>query len=224
MHEGAGGIGQDEIADLVNIDRLVLLANCLNQKGEMHTIMQGAVERLQEYANISTNPLNTDVTQYIDAPNGMWLFQLKQWMEKHDIKIQTDTAYITAPCIMDMCKRKTQQGETWRWVKANNLKHITDMVYPDGTIREIIFDTHPQIRSSIITQTSKWRMENLRQTRPTCGELNPGRWVKNKTGQVGEIKTNISTATKECWWTYTQRKEDTTHGMIPRSTGHQKIV
>ena len=39
MHEDAGGIGQDEIIDMVNIDRLVLLVSCLNQSGEMNTIM-----------------------------------------------------------------------------------------------------------------------------------------------------------------------------------------
>ena len=44
MYEDAGGIGQDEIEDLVNIERLVLLVNCLNQQREMNTLMQGAIE------------------------------------------------------------------------------------------------------------------------------------------------------------------------------------
>ena len=71
MHEDAGGIGQDKIEDLVNIDRLVLLLKCLNQNNEMGIIMQGAVERLKDYSGISTNPLSTNVTQDAEKPRGM---------------------------------------------------------------------------------------------------------------------------------------------------------
>ena len=190
MHEDAGGIGQDEIEDLVNVERLILLVNCLNQRGEMNTLMQGAIEGLQDYANISTNPLTTNITHYVDIPKGMWIFQLKQWMEKHDIQIQEDARDIKEPSprIMDKCTRKTQQGEIWRWAKQHKLKYLKDLVYPDGTVREHLFYTTPTIRSSIIEQTSKWRVTNRYATNIQSGKLTPGRWIVTGDGKIGEIQ------------------------------------
>ena len=189
MHEDAGGIGQDEIEDLVNIERLVLLVNCLNQTGEMHTIMQGAVEELQEYANVSTNPLQTKVTHYVDRPNGVWLFQLKQWMEKNEIEIpeETNNTQETQACIMDVCTRKTHQGDVWRWTRKYNLKYISDIMYPDGTLREYLFHTDQTIRSSVIEQTARWRAENRNKTNQHAEQLTPGKWIETNDGTVGEI-------------------------------------
>ena len=196
MHEDAGGIGQDEIEDLVNIERLVLLVNCLNQTGEMHTIMQGAVEELQEYAKVSTNPLQTNITHYVDNPKGVWIFQLKQWMEKNEIEIPEEkhNTQGTHACIMDVCTRKTCQRDIWRWARKHKLKHVSDMMYPDGTIREYLFHTEQTIRSSVIEQTARWRAENGNTIRQHGETLTLGRWVETNDGKVGEIiESNANT-------------------------------
>ena len=63
-HEQAGGVGLDHIQTLVNVNRLILLMNCLSQGGEMKKIMIGAVQRLQEYACTERCPLEVNVTGY----------------------------------------------------------------------------------------------------------------------------------------------------------------
>ena len=187
MHEDAGGIGQDEIIDMVNIDRLVLLVSCLNQSGEMNTIMTGAVERLQEYAGISTNPLNTAITHYTTKPTGMWLYQLKEWMEKHQIETDTHNWQTDEACIMDVCTRKTDQNDVWKWTRMNGIKYIKDTVYPDGETRENIYINVNNIRSNVLEQTAQWRKHNKQLSKPVCGNLTPGRWIRHNSGEVGEI-------------------------------------
>ena len=130
MHEDAGGLGQDEIIDLINVDRLILLVNCMNQTGEMKTIMTGAIERMQDYAGISTCPLSTNITNHTQKPRGMWLYQLKEWMEKNHIEAKTTTRIQGEKCIMDMCTRKTEQKAIWEWTKKEGVKYLKDLVYP----------------------------------------------------------------------------------------------
>ena len=84
-HECAGGLGENDIWDRVQTHRLVLLAQCLNQKGEMEIIMKGAKERLQEEAKITSNPLQTKITHYMEPQTHTWLYSLKVWMEENDI-------------------------------------------------------------------------------------------------------------------------------------------
>ena len=88
MHEDMGGLGEDAIIDIVNMNRLITLMMCLEQGGEMKCMMLGAIQRMQEHANITTSPLSCNVTHYIDPMQGTWLYHLKVWMEKHDITIQ----------------------------------------------------------------------------------------------------------------------------------------
>ena len=88
MHEDMGGLGEDAIIDIVNMNRLITLMMCLEQGGEMKCMMLGAIQRMQEHANITTSPLSCNVTHYIDPMQGTWLHHLKVWMEKHDITIQ----------------------------------------------------------------------------------------------------------------------------------------
>jgi hypothetical protein len=52
----------------------------------------------------------------------------------------------------------------WRWTRKHNLKYISDMMYPDDTIREYLFHTDQTIRSSVIEQTARWRAENRKKT------------------------------------------------------------
>ena len=80
-HECAGGLGENDIWDIVQTHRLVLLAQCIQQKGEMEIIMKGAMERLQEEAKIQSNPLQTDITHYMTPQSNTWLHSLKIWME-----------------------------------------------------------------------------------------------------------------------------------------------
>ena len=68
----------------------MLLAQCIQQKGEMEIIMKGAMERLQEEAKIQSNPLQTDVTHYMTLQPNTWLHSLKVWMEENKIIMSED--------------------------------------------------------------------------------------------------------------------------------------
>ena len=194
MHEDAGGLGQDEIIDLINVDRLILLVNCMNQTGEMKTIMTGAIERMQDYAGISTCPLSTNITNHTQKPRGMWLYQLKEWMEKNHIEAKTTTRIQGEKCIMDMCTRKTEQKAIWEWTKKEGVKYLKDLVYLDGSLRENILSKTKE-RSSIIAQTREWITSNKQLTQPKSGGLSVGRWIKHVSGTVGKIIEDIGTHT-----------------------------
>ena len=88
-HEDMGGLGENDMESMINIDRLMLLMHCLNHSGDMSILGIEAVHRLQQYCKTTKPILSTDVTHYANQTQEMWLLQLKKWMEKTKITIQT---------------------------------------------------------------------------------------------------------------------------------------
>ena len=78
-----GGLGENDMESMLNIDRLMLLMHCLNYSGDMSILGIEAVDRLQQYCKTTKPVLSTDVTHYTNLNQEMWLFQLKKWMEKN---------------------------------------------------------------------------------------------------------------------------------------------
>ena len=110
-HESAGGLGENDIWDIVQTHRLVLLAQCLQQKGEMEIIMNGAIERLQEQACIQSNPLQTKITHFMTNQTQTWLYPLKIWMEENNIIMSDDPEPLSLKKetgILDACIRKRE--------------------------------------------------------------------------------------------------------------------
>ena len=56
-HEDMGGLGEDRIIDLINIQRLLLLQRGLEGTTHLRLLLIGAMDRLQTYAKITTPPL-----------------------------------------------------------------------------------------------------------------------------------------------------------------------
>ena len=52
----------------------------------MYDIIMGAIEREKIYANINTNPLEQEFTNYTDEHES-WIYHIKKWMEKNKITI-----------------------------------------------------------------------------------------------------------------------------------------
>ena len=82
MHEHMGGMGHDTIVDLVNMERLITLMQCLEDVGQMKNIMNGAIRRLQQSAKITGHPLQTEITKFMAPQTNTWLYNLKVWMEQ----------------------------------------------------------------------------------------------------------------------------------------------
>ena len=112
-HEDMGGLGENDMESMLNIDRLMLLMHCLNYNGDMGVLGIEAVDRLQQYCKTTEPVLSTDVTHYTIPHQQMWLFQLKKWMEKTRITIQTNNdAKMDYTGIMDHCTNKQNQKKT----------------------------------------------------------------------------------------------------------------
>ena len=85
-HEDMGGIGEDKLTDTINTNRVVLIMQSIRWKGEMYDIIMGAIEREKIHANINTNPLEHEFTNYTDEHES-WIYHIKKWMEKNKITI-----------------------------------------------------------------------------------------------------------------------------------------
>ena len=75
--------------------------------------MIGAVQRQQEYACTERCPLEVNVTGYTKPRTDMWLYTLKQWMERNGIAVKwpygTDNACTTG--VMDDCTKERHRNE-----------------------------------------------------------------------------------------------------------------
>ena len=76
-HEDMGGIGEDTLIDTINTNRIALIMQSIIWKGEMYDIIMGAIEREKIYANINTNPLEHEFTNYTDEHES-WINGWKQ--------------------------------------------------------------------------------------------------------------------------------------------------
>ena len=104
------GLGENDMESMLNIDRLMLLMHCLNHSGDMSILGTEAVHRLQQHCKTTKPVLSIDVTHYTNQNQEMWLFQLKKWMEKTKITIQTNNDIkMDYTGIMDHCTNKQKQ-------------------------------------------------------------------------------------------------------------------
>ena len=60
-HEDMGGLGENDMESMLNIDRLMLLMHCLNYSGDMSILGIEAVDRLQQYCKTTKPVLSTEV-------------------------------------------------------------------------------------------------------------------------------------------------------------------
>ena len=106
-------------------------------KGEMYDIIMGALEREREYANINTNPLEHSYTDYVDEDRSSWIYQIKKWMEKNNITITIkDMKHTKKHRIMQHCHRKTNKNKIWKWINANKVYTVEELVHTDLTWRQ----------------------------------------------------------------------------------------
>ena len=186
-HECAGGLGENDIWDIIQAHKLVLLAQCLNQKGEMGIIMQGAIEHLQEEAKITSNPLQTKITHYMEPKTQTWLYPLKKWMEENDIMLSENPEPQEEKIgegIMDACRRKREAKQIWKW--ATKQKHINRYEIADkkGVIKREILDTIPDnVKTSVITQMK----ETAKATQMSNYNIMVGEEVEHRSGIRGKV-------------------------------------
>ena len=129
-----GGMGHDNIVDLVNMDRLIILIQCLEEEGQMKKIMDGAIHRLQQSAKITGNPLQTEITTFMAPQTNTWLYNLKVWMEHKKATVKqnnVDDVINRAPSIIELCTRKTRRKDI---PPPGQNKTSFDLVLRDATI------------------------------------------------------------------------------------------
>jgi hypothetical protein len=209
MHEDMGGLGQDSIEDLINTDRLITLVMCLQDKGQMRKIINGAINRLKLQAKILSNPLVTEITEFMAPQQNTWLYNLKLWMEAKGIKVRQNHngSLKEGSCsIMDMYKRKTQRREIWQFLERKHLKHIEDIMHSDGTMREEIWiDESATLQSSIIPQVIKMTRIHAQSKWPIYKPFEPSRWVM-KGNRIGQIQSKHKQILTVMEWKVVDRK------------------
>jgi hypothetical protein len=108
--------------------------------------------------------------------------------------------------IMDMCKRKTQRREIWQFLERKQLKHIEDIMYSDGTIREEIWiDESATLKSSIIPHVIEMTRLQAQSKWPIYKPLEPGRWVMNG-NRIGQIQNKHKKKLTVMEWKVVDRK------------------
>ena len=201
MHGTIGGLGETKIDDLININKLIILIQCLNGKGKMRIILQGALERLADYARISTCPLTTRCTHYTNRPKNMWLYEVKVWMEKHNFtlaKPNDDINHKQKHKIMDICTRKKEGKDIWEWTNNIHIKYITDIIHEDGSIRTQLLETlNEDIKSSIKGQLADWIQTNKHSKWPQHGKIRVGSYIQHKTTRHKGLVTQILTGKRK---------------------------
>ena len=154
-HKDLGGMNIDKLEDLINAHRLKLLEKFLKSNGMTRHIALGAIHRLQKYAKTGLNPMQQKIMDYTTTPKNMWLYLLKQWMENNDVELRQYEHRLTnsnvcktasgntlsrAPgdiAIIDHVHYQHDKPSIWKWMTQNNIMMLTDLVRPDGTVREL---------------------------------------------------------------------------------------
>ena len=154
-HKDLGGLHVDMLEDLINAHKLKILEKFLKSNNMTHHIALGAIYRLQHYAKTGHNPMQIPVTEYTTTTNNMWLYILKQWMEKHEIQFRhhdthkkhanlqyTVNGSLLNRCmhdvaIIDTIDHKRVKSEVWQWLNKYNVYMMSDIIRPDSTIRTI---------------------------------------------------------------------------------------
>ena len=154
-HKDLGGLHVDMLEDLINAHRLKILEKFLKSNNMTHHIALGAIYRLQHYAKTGHNPMHIHVTEYTTTANNMWLYILKQWMEKHQIQFRyydthkkhTNLQYTVNGSLLNRCmndvaiidtiNHKRVKSDVWQWLNKYNVQMMSDIIRPDSTIRTI---------------------------------------------------------------------------------------
>ena len=169
MHKDMGGIGQNSILDLVNTERLMILLSCLEEGGQMKKIINGAIYRLKKEARIHNNPLANKITNYMTPITNSWLYNLKVWMEKHDITItQPNNATLRKQekSIMETCTRLVRKNEIWNLLNRKNITSIQDTLHSNGVEKGEIWWNEPtliisEVKAQITQAQNKFKNSNL---------------------------------------------------------------
>jgi hypothetical protein len=202
-HEKMGGIGENTLQDLININRLMVLSNMLMGKGKVKQVMIGAIHRLARLCKTTSNPLSTKcITNVPLCHRTGWLVNLKQWMEDRDIKYTLpdldDNMGEPPRCkgdtgIMDAYDAHSQhkRQQVWKWAHAHSISMLSDTIQQDFIARPGIWDS-PQQRSQIYNNIVK-KIKTLGEwdTR-TAHRLIPGINVLNTAGSHGTIISTTS--------------------------------
>jgi len=190
LHEHMGGMGHDTIVDLVNMDRLIILIQCLEEEGQMKKIMDGAIHRLQQSAKITGNPLQTEITTFMAPQSNTWLYNLKVWMEHKKVTVKqniVNDVINRAPSIIELCTRKTRRKDIWEFLHRKGLVEIQDMLNSDGTVRgDIWLNETESIKSEVRAQVVGGIRKYNKGRWPIYNVYRKGRWVVNGT-RVGQI-------------------------------------
>ena len=152
--------------------------------------MMGAVQRLKEYANISTCPMTTRITKFTRTRHDMWMYTLKNWMEEKDITIQISrNEHNIENTIMDANKREQCGKEIWEWTRQNKIRRIENLINRDGTWREDIWNEKMRnmIRSQISNVTKNRTINKINKTKYSSNN----RWIQmHDNDKIGHIQKN----------------------------------
>ena len=94
----------------------------------------------------------TKVTHFATPPDNMWLYLLKEWMERKEIQMtwnpqtklaynaQTTTGqpigkYHSDDAIIDVIQQKKHKKEAWQWLNKMEVWTVSDLINPDGHSR-----------------------------------------------------------------------------------------
>jgi len=81
---------------------------------------------------------------------------------------------------MDVCTRKTNRKEIWRWMHQAGIYWLTDVLDTEGNIRVGMLETtDPTTRSSIIQQLTEHTRKHPQTQTGKHNQLFPGCVVKN---------------------------------------------
>jgi hypothetical protein len=96
-HEDMGGLGENTLIDLINIQRVITVLHCIASPGPVSTVIQGGLERLAKYAGVTMPYFSTAFTHTTDTPQGMWLYNIKEWMETNNLSMSPCKQSTTLP-------------------------------------------------------------------------------------------------------------------------------
>ncbi len=145
-HEKMGGIGENKLHDLININRRMILSNMLMGKGKVKAVMIGAIHRLAQLCETTTNtPASKCIHNVPLRHRTGWLVNLKSWMEEGDIqytledlnknigrpqRCEEDIGIMDAYTSTDHRKRQ----QVWEWANTPNIAMLSDTIQNDSIV------------------------------------------------------------------------------------------
>ena len=103
------------------------------------------------------------------TPNtNSWLYNLKVWMEKHDITItqpNNTTLRKQEKSIMETCTRLVRKNEIWNLLNRKNITSIQDTLHSNGVEKGEIWWNEPtliisEVKAQITQAQNKFKNSN----------------------------------------------------------------